>query len=250
MFLKNIFKSLLPSSVLASIRSSRIRKAEKDYRNLTTQQIFSKIYEEGVWGASGDPKQKFFSGLGSHQGEIVKAYLTAVQQFLSSLPKKPDVVDLGCGDFHVGANIREQCGSYIACDIVPSLIEFNREKYKSLDVDFRVLDLANENLPNADVVFIRQVLQHLSNRNIRNVIPKLERSYKFLVLTEHLPELATFTPNLDRPSGPGIRMDLKSGIVLTQSPFNLKTQSEQILCEIPEGGPHGGVIRTTLYRLS
>ena len=159
------------------------------------------------------------------------------------------MVDLGCGDFNVGSKYQEFCGNYVACDVVPSLIDFNKEKYKTSNVDFRVLDLAEDDLPKADVVFIRQVLQHLSNRHIQNAIPKIASSYKFLVLTEHLPDSNTFIPNRDKPAGPGVRPALNSGLVLTKPPFNLKVKSERVLCEVPEDSDYGGRLRTDLYHL-
>jgi SAM-dependent methyltransferase len=244
-----IIKSILPNTILKAIRSYRIKK-DKTYRDLTTGEIFTKVYEEGIWGRSSDQAQKFYSGSGSHESEIVGGYVAGVREFLVSLEKKPDVVDLGCGDFFVGQNIREFCESYVACDVVPSLIEFNKEKYKACNVDFRVLDLADDDLPKADIVFIRQVLQHLSNRHIANAIPKIANSYKFLVLTEHIPDSSKFVPNLDKPAGPGVRVALGSGLVLTKPPFNLKAKTERILCEVPEYGPFGGLLRTTLYQLS
>ena len=48
--------------------------------------------------------------------------------FLLSLPKKPDVVDLGCGDFVIGSKLRKFCNKYIAVDIVDELINFNKKK--------------------------------------------------------------------------------------------------------------------------
>jgi hypothetical protein len=247
---KQIIKSLLPDSVVNAVRGYRTRKEASGYRDLNTQQIFTKIYEENAWGKSSNEEEKFFSGNGSRQVEIVSAYIAAVREFLASLGSKPNVADLGCGDFHVGSNIREFCDGYIACDIVPSLIEFNKQRFRHLNVDFRVLDLTTQELPKADVVFIRQVLQHLSNALIANAIPKIQSSYKFLVLTEHLPSAANFKPNLDKPAGPNVRPALGSGLVLTKPPFNLKVSSERVLCEVPEDAGCGGVIRTTLYQLA
>ncbi len=100
------------------------------------------------------------------------------------------------------------------------------------------------------MVYIRQVLQHLSNQHIKHAIPKIAGSYKFPVLTEHLPVRSKFEPNLDKPAGAEVRPALDSGIVLTEPPFDLKAKAERILCEVPECGPHGGRIRTTLYQLS
>ena len=97
---------------------------------------------------------------------------------------------------------------------------------------------------------MRQVLQHVSNRDILNVVPKIASSYRYLVLTEHLPGSDDFVPNLDKAVGPGIRLTSGSGIVLTAEPFNLRPRSERVLCELPDGGPYGGRVRTNLYELS
>jgi hypothetical protein len=116
----------------------------------------------------------------------------------------------------------------------------------SVDVDFRSLDFIVDELPAGDIVFIRQVLQHLSNEQINRALQKLSTHFKYLVLTEHLPGIPEFAPNLDKPAGPGIRTGLPSGIVLTKAPFNLKPYLERRLCHVAEDG---GIIATTLYQL-
>jgi len=234
---------------MRAIRQYRSRGSFKEYRNLSTQQVFTKIYEGGVWGRSSDPSQPFFSGSGSHDDTAVSVYVQAVGDFLSTLDKKPDVVDLGCGDFAVGSKLRHLCRRYTACDIVPKLIEFNKEKYKSLNVDFGVLDLTTDELPDGDIVFIRQVLQHLSNKRILAAIPKISAKYKYLILSEPLPPTRVFDHNVDIPVGPHIRLGIQSGIVLTSPPFNLRVKSELQLCGAPEP-KLGGLIITTLYRLT
>ena len=96
--------------------------------------IFSAIYEEGAWGQSKDPATPFYSGSGSHDASISSAYIQSVHGFLGKFSKKPSAVDFGCGDFAIGSQIRPLCGQYIACDIVPKLIDFNKNKYQNLDV--------------------------------------------------------------------------------------------------------------------
>ena len=172
--------------------------------------------------------------------------MAAVGDFLKSLGK-PDVVDLGCGDFKVGAQLRPFCGRYTACDVVPDLIAFNRKTYRNLDVDFRVVDIVGDPLPEGDVVFVRQVLQHLSNAAIAKAIAKIAARYKYLVLTEHVPAQAGFVPNVDIVSGAGTRLNIGSGVVLTKGPFNLQAADERILFE---SGQFGGTIRTTAFRLA
>ena len=244
--MKVLLKRLTPGPFLRAFRARQLRKLREEYGHLSAQDVFTRIYECGAWGKSSDSSVTYFSGSGSHAGPIVTTYLAAVEQFLISFVSKPSVADLGCGDFAIGARIRGLCGNYTACDIVPKLIEINRERFADLDVDFRVLDLTTDELPPAEVVFVRQVLQHLSNEQILRAVPKIQSNYKFLVLTEHLPAFEGFVPNRDHPAGPGVRLGAESGIVITSAPFSLKVKSERVLCEVGEAG---GLIRTTLFEL-
>jgi SAM-dependent methyltransferase len=252
--IKQVIKSLLPSPILQRLRkykaqreNNKLQRIYTEYKNLTPQQVFTKIYEEGAWGESKDESHRFFSGSGSHDNITTKTYLEAIQKFLSAFERKPDVVDLGCGDFSIGSQIRSLCGVYTACDIVRPLIGANKEKYRSLDVDFRVLDLTQDELPKADIVFIRQVLQHLPNEQIKQALPQISSKYKYLILTEHLPSTNDFIANIDKPSGPTTRLRNNSGLVLTSPPFNLTPKEQRVLCQVSGDGT---VIRTTLYVLS
>jgi hypothetical protein len=107
-------------------------------------------------------------------------------------------------------------------------------------------NIIEDPLPGGDVVFLRQVLQHLSNVQISKIVPKLVQHYDYLVLTEHLPSLKIFVENIDKPPGSDTRISRMSGIVLTSPPFLLRCVSETIACEAPE---YGGVVRTVIYRL-
>ncbi len=213
------------------------------YRSHNVKEVFEKIYNQSAWGKEESSSTSYYSGSGSHDDGVVSAYVSAVSEFLLTLGE-PAVVDLGCGDFHVGSQLRVLCGDYIACDVVPGLIDFNRQKYRDAGVEFRVIDIIDEELPAGDVVFIRQVLQHLSNFQIQKVIQNVCGKYKYIVLTEHLPQFSDFVPNADKPAGPDIRTGIGSGVVITADPFNFKPRHERMLCEVSEGG---GVIRTTLY---
>ena len=215
------------------------------FGGLSAKQMFAKVYEEGGWGRPLGSTHKFYSGSGSHDPAIVDRYVASVVEFLEGLPAKPDVLDLGCGDFAVGSMIRPACGSYIAGDIVDALIDFNRQAFAHLGVDFRVIDMTADELPRADVVTIRQVLQHLPNERILAALPKIAQSCRYLVLTEQLPDSDMFPHNLDnRP--PGLRLDVGSGVVITSPPFSLGVLEERCLCEVRGSG---SVIRTTAYRL-
>ena len=228
-----VFRRSAPSSVAPSADAAE-----------SSAEIFSAIYSKQLWADPTHDVEAFYSGLGSHDPAIVRQYTEAVSGFLHAFGLPPDVVDLGCGDFNVGRQIRPLCARYVACDVVPRLIEHNRQRFADLDVDFRCLDISEDPLPTGDVVFIRQVLQHLSNARIAKVLAKLS-SYRFVVITEHIP-LAKFKPNVDMCTGQTIRLLQRpaSGVVVTAPPFNCAFSGQRTLCEVFQ---FGGVIRTIAY---
>jgi len=180
---------------------------------------------------------------------VVLPYVNAVGRFLDSLPCPPSVVDLGCGDFNVGEQLRPYCDRYVACDVVPALIQRNKDKFAGTQVDFRCIDIIEDDLPYGDIVFLRQVLQHLNNAQILRVVQKLYR-YKFLILTEHVPTNSGFPPNRDKATGGGIRLPQGSGVVLTEPPFLLRVKSESVICTTNQSlAQYPGLIKTTLYEL-
>lgn len=241
--MKSVVKAVVPQSLLVARRKFLLRRTERRFRDASNAEIFSTVYERQHWSAEGG--QGFDSGDGSRDPAVVTPYVDAVRSFLTSLDAKPDVVDLGCGDFNVGRQIRPFAARYVAGDVVAALIEHNRTLPDASDVEFRVLDIARDPLPDGDVVTIRQVLQHLSNADVAQVVAKLPQ-YRYAIITDHQPAGA-FTPNVDIPSGPHIRVGIGSALDLAKAPFSLPFVETRELCVVPSS--EGGVIRTTLYRL-
>ncbi|MFC4519286.1 class I SAM-dependent methyltransferase [Cupriavidus pinatubonensis] len=243
---KQRLKPLIPAWVLKFHRDRVIRREGSMYEGKPLGEVFTHVYKTGAWGVAED-QSGFYSGSSSHDSKIVEPYVKAVTEYLSALPERPAVVDLGCGDFNVGKRIRSVCGHYMACDVVDAAIQSNRTRFSHLDVDFRCVDITTDPLPPGDIVFLRQVLDHLDNARIATVLSKLG-PYKILILTEYLPLGSSFTPNLDKAIGSHLRLfgAQPSGLVLTAPPFNMKVLSARILCEVPDSG---GVIRTIAYEL-
>ncbi|SDS12699.1 Methyltransferase domain-containing protein [Polaribacter sp. KT25b] len=216
-----------------------IKKKKKPW---PTKDAMEQIYELKLWG---DNKTKFYSGSGSHQPEILNPYLDVVIAFLISFKNPITVCDLGCGDFNVGKKLVKHAKKLIAVDIVSELIDYNKEKFKEEKLDFLCLDIAKDDLPKADCVILRQVLQHLSNKEIKNIVHKLT-DFKYVIITEHIP-LGDFMPNKDIISGQGIRIKKQSGVNLLQPPFNLKIKREKELL-VTKLKDNKGVIVTALYQ--
>lgn len=208
-----------------------------------TKAVMNQIYEQHLWGGKAFD---FYSGEGSHRLDIIKPYIKSVMSFLKTYDNNLTVCDLGCGDFNIGKHLVPFTSTYIGIDIVDSLIKRNQTQFKNNHLEFYCLDIAKDQLPKADCVIIRQVLQHLSNAEIQNIVTKL-KSFTYIILTEHLPSEA-FVPNKDIISGQGIRLKHNSGVDLLAGPFNLKIQEQTILNKIALADKKGEIV-TILYTL-
>ncbi|MGJ8745152.1 methyltransferase domain-containing protein [Polaribacter sp.] len=220
--------------------NQEIKKIKKPW---PTKAAMEQIYQLHLWG---DNSSEFYSGAGSHQPEIVTPYVNVVKSFLTSFKKPLVVCDLGCGDFNIGKQLLKCTNKYIAIDIVKDLIIYNQENFTAENLEFHCLDIAKDNLPAADCVLLRQVLQHVSNNEVQNIVSKL-KNFKYVILTEHLP-VGNFIPNKDIISGQGIRIKKHSGINLLAPPFNFKIKNERQLTVFTLKDKKG-VIVTTLYEV-
>jgi hypothetical protein len=223
--------------------------AHRDYAALqaklsgkSPREIFETIYNEKMWGGHFRLSQ-FHSGSGSHDARLVEPYVAAVRTYLATFAGDPVIVDIGCGDFSVGSQFVDRAARCIACDVVESLVNANRKRFRRPNLEFRVLDAIEDPLPPGDIALLRQVLQHLSNGHIAAIVPKLKQ-YRVVIVTEHLPSNPNFVPNLDAPSGLDTRLRNHSGVVLSAPPFNMTVTTSRIICEVPK---HGGIIRTIAY---
>ena len=206
--------------------------------------IFNRVYNEGLWGVNPDGIST--SGPGSHAKKIINPYIIKILDFL--LERRPSrIVDLGCGDFNIGKYFTAYVDQYIACDVSSEILNRNKNKFTQLkNVDFNLLDLASDYLPKGDVCFVRAVLQHLSNSDIKNFVNKLnsQKHYKYLVLTEKLPNSNNFKANVDKRTGAHTRKSLNSGVVLHKEPFLLDAKKSFDLLEVKGTD---GRIKTIVY---
>ena len=206
-----------------------------------TKDVMNQIYDMKPRGGK---DVDFYSGFGSHNPDIVNPYLDYVISFLKSQKKPLVVCDLGCGDFNIGKHLTKYSEKYIAVDIAENLIDRNKTLFKATNLEFLCLDISKDTLLKADVVIVRQVLQHLSNTEVQRILNKLS-VYKYILLTEHLP-IGEFIPNKDIISGQGIRIKQHSGLVITESPFNFKFMKQQELVSTKLNN-NMGVLKTWLF---
>lgn len=184
-------------------------------RNQDVATTFRNIYSDKLWGGSED--EKFNSGAGSEDSISIR-FIEFTTKYITDNNIKT-IVDLGCGDFRVGSKIvSPTIEKYIGIDVVEELINHHQNAYGSEIISFNCLNIINDELPDAELCIIRQVLQHLSNHQVAEILVKV-RKYKYLIICDHIPG-GNFTPNKDKRHGADIRLKYNSGLVFNESPFN------------------------------
>lgn len=154
-----------------------------------------------------------------------------IKEFIKDYKIKK-VVDLGCGDFSIASKFVTDIIDYCGIDIVEDMINKHNQEYGGEKIHFQALDIVEDDLPKADLCLIRQVLQHLSNNDIKKVLSKIGR-YKYVMITEHVTQDKYVNKyNEDMMVGSWTRKMLKSGIYIDKEPFNIKCS---IILQLPYG---------------
>jgi 2-polyprenyl-3-methyl-5-hydroxy-6-metoxy-1,4-benzoquinol methylase len=170
---------------------------------MTNKKVFSKIYKEDLWQGG--------SGAGSKL-ENVKEYVDILQKYIDK-PEVKTVLDLGCGDWQFSKFLDLSSVLYLGIDVVDSVIDSNINLYSDSNIDFISRDITTYELPQVDLIICKDVLQHLCNKDVINVLVKIIKSSKFALITnDFYPES---TSNRDIENGDYRYLDL------TLSPFFL-----------------------------
>ncbi len=197
----------------------------------------------------GGGKGEYYSGTGSTNTNTI-IYINHLISFIKENNIKK-VFDIGCGDFRIMQQVTEKINvEYIGSDVVKELIAHHKANYGNERTHFIHLNAINDELPPADLVVIRQVLQHLNNEDIGKILTKLP-NYKYVIITEHLPLNENIEFNLDKIAGPHIRMRVNSGVFINKPPFNIKNTSvlfEYRQDDLVKGKMIDAVIRTYLIK--
>jgi SAM-dependent methyltransferase len=172
--------------------------------------VFNRVYIEGWWGR--DASNRGWSGTGSTL-EITKEYRAFIEDFIVR-NRITSVVDAGCGDWNFSKDIDWHGAQYVGIDISTVVLERVKKKYENEHVTFWVGD-ATEELPAADLLICKDVLQHLPNRLIQKFIKNnlKKGKYRWAIITNDMDKKAR---NSDIPVG-GYR-----GIDLSAPPFNVR----------------------------
>ncbi|MCQ4162764.1 class I SAM-dependent methyltransferase [Roseomonas sp. GC11] len=140
------------------------------------REVFEAVYAGPAWGGT--------SGPGSSPVATLE-YRQFLERFIARNNIR-SVVDIGCGDWQFSRYIHFGKASYLGVDVVPHLIERNQAAYGGEKVRFELAPEDPATLPQADLLLMKDVLQHLPDAEIlhyrRHVVPR----YRFALLTNSI----------------------------------------------------------------
>jgi SAM-dependent methyltransferase len=164
---------------------------------VTGAEIFEEIYRNDRWNGG--------SGPGSLPG-VNRPYVRFVESFLR-LNDIRTVVDLGCGDWQFSRGIDWGTTEYLGLDVVPHILERNRRIHGTRSVTFAAAPAKAIELPNADLLLIKDVFQHLSNRMVQEYVAVFPK-FKYVLVT-NCSKKSRHLLNTDIPDGGFRPLDLR-----------------------------------------
>lgn len=214
--------SLLRSVRKKFLKVTGLRRFVDRLQGRNPEKVFTRIYREAAWGG-----KESISGPGSD--------LDQTQGLLEALPRLFDelsiesLLDVPCGDWNWMQAVDLRGIRYIGGDIVGELVQEVAKRHAGPGREFRQIDLIRDPLPQADLVFCRDCLVHLSHENVFSALQNIVRSgAKYLLTTTYPTRAGT---NKDIPTGRWRALNLE------QSPFGFPTPQRSILegCSEREG---------------
>lgn len=171
---KEITRDLIAKAGLCRLHVSIRKLRGKNVDHLFQESLsgrFSAIYENQVWLNGRAAGSKSGSGSDLQNTESVRRCLGDMLTFLGTRT----LLDIGCGDF-TWMKALSFSARYIGIDIVPGVIAANNALYASDQRTFSLLDATLDPLPQADTILCREVMFHLSFRDIRRLLENIRKS--------------------------------------------------------------------------
>ena len=138
--------------------------------------VFRRIYDTAHWGGG--------SGQGS-RADVTSEYRSIVERLLRASDVRT-VVDAGCGDWEFARLVDWSHVTYVGIDIVPEVIEQNRDSFSTPNIDFACDDVRDGQLPRADLLLCKDVLQHWPVASVQTFLTSVTRRCRYTLITNDI----------------------------------------------------------------
>ncbi|MEY4879165.1 MAG: hypothetical protein RJB62_634 [Pseudomonadota bacterium] len=152
--------------------------------------IFTFIYDRAIWGGG--------SGAGSDLRNTV-LYVAYIQALMDRHQLR-SVLDIGCGDWRFSRYLDFSGRAYLGYDVVSSVIATDQATYGAPHIRFEQADVsALTEFPPADLILCKDVLQHLSHRNVTRILGLCRNARYALITNDYHPENTDCADGETRP---------------------------------------------------
>jgi SAM-dependent methyltransferase len=181
-----------------------------------TRNAFEKIYRDADWGTNASGIGNSGTGSTMQATELYRRYL---EMFMKEHGIK-SVVDAGCGDWEFSQKIDWSGIDYRGYDIVAAVVEADKKRFGKEHVQFFVGNMIEDDLPAADLLISKHVLQHLPNADVKKFLDKQLKKYKHVLLTNGVNKV--YLSGLNKDIKPGDYRELD----ITRPPFDVPASKE------------------------
>lgn len=140
---------------------------------MSSQQTFTDIYNKNIW--------RFGSGRGSLIS-ATKPYRIFLEEFVRQ-HQVQSIVDFGCGDWQFSQLIDWGNAEYLGLDVVGDVIERNKKKFARKNIRFEIAPPRPEDIPTAELLLVKDVLQHWNISEIQNFLHHALPKFQFVLIT-------------------------------------------------------------------
>ena len=168
---------------------------------------FERIYATNQW--------TYGSGEGSLPPHN-RVYARFLEDFIRTRGVR-SVLDMGCGDWQFSRLIDWGGARYLGLDVVESVVQTNKERFERPGVEFRRYSGDPGDLPGADLLIAKDVVQHWSNASIQRWLPVIQ-NYRWALITNCVSPRRPFTRNTNIADGGFRPLDLR------KAPFHLRAK--------------------------
>jgi SAM-dependent methyltransferase len=123
---------------------------------------------------------------GGSDPEFAQVWIDHVNALLAKEDIKT-VIDVGCGDWRIGRHLNLQGKDYTGIEVSSVIfkeIKLNAtENIKFINADFETLDI-----PEVDLILIKDVLQHLPNASVLNIVKKITNKSRYALFCDDVKE--------------------------------------------------------------
>ena len=141
---------------------------------------FNFIYKNKYWQ---NIENGSLSGAGSNLDNSTHNLSIELPGFINK-HKIKSLLDIPCGDWEWMSKLNLTNIKYVGCDIVEDMVIENNKKYSNDEISFLKKNLSYDDLPEADIILVRDLLVHLKYSDIILCLNNIKKyNYKYIAIT-------------------------------------------------------------------